>query len=281
MDRASPGPTLVERADRALRSGPLQTLELARTALKLQGNPRAVAAAVFALLGSDPRFQVDGAGVWRLTSRDHPCAPPLRRLTYAVVDVETTGGSFQRGHRVTEVAVVEVRNGEVGTSFQSLVNPGRPIPPRIQGLTGITDAMVAEAPPFEGVAPLLARRLEGRVFVAHNAAFDWGFLHHELLRAFGRGLPEGRLCTVGLGRRLVPGLRSYALDALTRHFSIPIHARHRAHGDALATARLLLHLLDRAEVRGASDLAGLEGLLSGRSGVGTTPGGRGAARFQK
>ena len=133
MDRASPGPTLVERADRALRSGPLQTLELARTALKLQGNPRAVAAAVFALLGSDPRFQVDGAGVWRLTSRDHPCAPPLRRLTYAVVDVETTGGSFQRGHRVTEVAVVEVRNGEVGTSFQSLVNPGRPIPPGSRG----------------------------------------------------------------------------------------------------------------------------------------------------
>lgn len=281
MDRSSAGPTLVERVDRVLRSGPLQTLELARVALNLQGNPQAAAAAVFALLGSDPRFQVDAAGVWSLASGDQPPSPPLRRLTYAVVDVETTGGSFQRGHRITEVAVVEVRNGEVGPSYQSLVNPGRPIPPRIQGLTGITDAMVAEAPPFEGVAPLLARHLEGRVFVAHNAAFDWGFLHHELLRAVGTGLPEGRLCTVRMGRRLVPGLRSYALDPLTRHFSIPIHARHRAHGDALATARLLLHLLDRAEVRGASDLAGLKRLLSDRSGAGSKLGGRGAPRFRK
>ena len=265
-DRALPGPTLVERVDRALRSGPLHTLELARSALKLEGNPRAASAAVFALLGSDPRFQVDGEGVWRLAPGEAP-GPPLRRLTFAVVDVETTGGSFQRGHRVTEVAIVEVRDGEVGTSFQSLVNPGRPIPPRIQGLTGITDAMVAGAPSFEAIAPHVAHRLEGRVFVAHNASFDWGFLDQELVRASGTGLSQPRLCTVRMGRRLVPGLRSYALDPLTRHFAIDIHARHRAHGDALATARLLLHLLSRAEVRGASDLAGLERLLTARGGV--------------
>lgn len=265
MDRSLPGPTLVERADQALRDGPLHTLELARAALNLTGNPGAASAAVFALLGQDSRFQVDGEGVWRLTSLEPP-GPSLRRLGYAVVDVETTGGSYRQGHRITELAIVEVRNGQVGRGFQTLVDPGRPIPPRIQGLTGITDAMVAGAPTFEGVAPAVLRALEGQVFVAHNATFDWGFLHHHLLASTGTGLPEGRLCTLRMGRALVPGLRSYALDPLTRHFNIPIHARHRAHGDALATARLLLFLLDRAERRGASDLAGLHRLLQARAG---------------
>jgi DNA polymerase III epsilon subunit family exonuclease len=263
MDRSPPGPTLVERADQALRDGPLHTLELARTALRLTGNPGAASAAVFALLGRDPRFHVDGEGVWRLTSPEPP-GVPLRRLSFAVVDVETTGGSYRQGHRITELAIVEVRDGQVGPGFHTLVNPGRPIPPRIQGLTGITDAMVAGAPSFEGVVPAVTRCLEGRVFVAHNASFDWGFLHHHLLTASGTGLPEGRLCTVRMGRALVPGLRSYALDPLTRHFGIPIYARHRAHGDALATARLLLLLLARAELRGASDLPGLLRLLRAR-----------------
>ncbi len=263
MARPLPGPTLLERVDRALRGGPLHTLEVARSALSLRGNAGAASAAVFALLGDDPRFEVDDQGMWRLASSD-PVGPPLRRLGYAVVDVETTGGSAARGHRVTEVAIVRVEDGQVGPSFHTLVNPGRPIPPRIQGLTGITDAMVADAPPFEGVAPRVAQALDGRVFVAHNAAFDWGFLQHELMSATGTGLADRRLCTVRMGRALVPGLSSYALDPLTRHFSIPIHARHRAHGDALATARLLLHLLDRAERRGASDLAALERLLAPR-----------------
>jgi DNA polymerase III subunit epsilon len=160
---------------------------------------------------------------------------------------------------------VEVRDGVVGETFQTLVNPGRPIPPRIQGLTGITDEMVRVAPAFEGIAPEVWDRLSGRVFVAHNAAFDWGFLDRELLDALGRGLDAPRLCTVRLGRSLVPGLGSYALDPLARHFSIPIHARHRAFGDALATARLFVHLLERAEALGVSDLGGLHGLMTSPS----------------
>jgi len=258
------GGGLAERARQVLRGKAMSTLELARTVLSLEGNPSAAAAAVFALLGADRRFRVDGQGNWTLApGADGEGA--LRGLTFAVVDVETTGGGPDSGNRVTEVAIVEVRDGGVGESFQSLVNPGRPIPPRIQGLTGITDEMVRSAPSFEGVAPEVWDRLSGKIFVAHNAAFDWGFLDRELLEALGRGLEAPRLCTVRLGRSLVPGLASYSLDPLAQHFSIPIHSRHRAFGDALATARLLIHLLDRAEALGVSDLGGLHGLMAAAS----------------
>jgi DNA polymerase III subunit epsilon len=181
-----------------------------------------------------------------------------------VVDVETTGGSFQRGHRVTEVAVVRVEGGRITDRFEALVNPQRPIPPRIQALTGITDEMVAGAPSFESVARAVADRLRDRIFVAHNVSFDWGFVSGELEATPG-GTPDGdRLCTVRMGRLLVPGLRSYSLDPLTRHFGIHIDGRHRAGGDALATARLLLHLLGEAEARGLHDRASLDLALASR-----------------
>jgi DNA polymerase III subunit epsilon len=260
--------SLLERAGTALSAGPRHTLELAREVLGLTGNAPAASAAVLTLLGSDPRFQVDPDGTWRMADGASRPGPALDALSFAVVDVETTGGSYRRGHRVTEVAVVEVAGGEVRGAFRTLVNPGRGIPPRIQALTGITEAMVAGAPFFEIVAPEVAERLAGRVFVAHNASFDWGFVREELLAATGDVPQVERLCTLRLGRLLVPGLRSYALDPLTRHFSIPIHARHRAHGDALATARLLVHLLDRARARGAGDLEALRGLLERRRATG-------------
>lgn len=271
----TPEPTLRERAGIVLAYGPCHTLELARRVLGLSGNDAAAAAAVFTLLGGDARFRVDASGTWRIDENGEAPGTPLRRVAWAVVDVETTGGSVSQGHRVTEVAVVEVRDGQVGEGFHTLVNPGRPIPPRIQGLTGITDEMVAEAPPFEGIAGELERRLRGRVFVAHNVHFDWGFLRGEFLAASGEVPAMERLCTVRTGRALVPGLRSYALDALAHHFRIPNHARHRAWGDAVATARILVHLLDEAERRGAADLGGLERLLAerGKHGAGRGRGG--------
>jgi len=175
----------------------------------------------------------------------------IRSLEYAIVDVETTGGSFAYGHRITEIAAVRVRgDGRIVDEFRTLVNPERPIPSYITALTNITWDMVRAAPRFADVAPDVARVLGGAVFVAHNAAFDWRFVGAELNRA---GVPiSGRtLCTVRMARKLVPELRSRSLDSLIYFFNIPIEARHRAYGDARATAelfRLLLGRLDDMEV---------------------------------
>jgi DNA polymerase-3 subunit epsilon len=250
-----------------LQRGEAHTLDLAREVLGLSGNAGAASAAVFSLLGSDPRFQVDGRGCWSLVGDPPRPEEELESLPYAVVDVETTGSSYARGHRVTEIAVVEIRDGVIAEDFQTLVNPGRRIPPRISGLTGITDEMVEHAPYFEEVAADLCDWLEGRVFVAHNASFDWGFISSQLGDAIGYVPGEPRLCTMRLARRLAPGLPKRNLDSLAGHFEIPIHARHRAFGDALATARVFLRLLDEARARGIRDLTALQLLLhrKGRS----------------
>ncbi|MFQ5536775.1 MAG: PolC-type DNA polymerase III [Gemmatimonadota bacterium] len=247
-----------------LRGGPAHTLDLAREVLGLQGHAGAAAAAVFQLLGGDSRFSVDARGTWTLVASRVKEAVSLKDASFAVVDVETTGGSRNGGDRITEFALVEVREGVIVDEFSTLVNPGRRIPPRIMALTGISDDMVRGAPYFEDIAGEVERRLEGRVFVAHNAPFDWGFVAMELVRAGGDQLRIPRLCTVRMVRRLVPELRHRNLDVVARHFGVDVHARHRAHGDALATARILLRLLDEAEAHGIRDLRGMERFLDGR-----------------
>lgn len=265
MNRES---SLLRRATVLLQGEPVHTLDLARKVLGLSGNAGAASAAVFALLGADVRFRVDGEGWWSMVAPPPEESEELSRLSFAVVDVETTGGSPGRGHRITEIAVVEVRDGVVGDDFQTLVNPGRSIPPRIAQLTGISNEMVLGAPFFEDIAPEVLNRLEGRVFVAHNASFDWRFVCAQLGDSVGE-VPTGpRLCTVQLAKRLVPGMKRRNLDSLASHFGVPIHARHRAHGDALATARVLLKLLDVARSAGVLDLTGLQNLLSVRGGRG-------------
>lgn len=257
-------PSLVRTAAERLSRGPVHTLELAEEVLGLSGHAGAAASAVFQLLGGDPRFRVDGEGTWTLDPDRIPLGRPLRELSFAVVDVETTGGGRGGGHRMTEIAVVEVRDGAIVDEYQTLLNPGRRIPPGIEALTGISDAMVARAPYFEDVADGVLERLRGRVFVAHNVAFDWGFVSRELVAALGDVPDLPRLCTVRMVRRLVPTLRHRNLDVVSRHFGVPIHARHRAHGDALATARVLLRLLDEAQGRGLDDLASLDAFLQRR-----------------
>jgi len=155
----------------------------------------------------------------------------------AIVDVETTG-AHPAWDRVTEIAVVEVRDGEVRSEWSTLVNPGASIPPAIQALTGITNAMVADAPAFEDLAENLYERLEGRVFVAHNARFDYGFLRHEFERA-GLRFQARTLCTVKLSRRLYPGQAHHNLDSLIARHGLQCAARHRALGDAQAVWQFL------------------------------------------
>lgn len=254
-----PDPSLLQLAWAMLEEGPAPTTDLAREVLGLDGHPGAAAAAVFALLGRDERFQVDGDGLWSLRGgTPRPPGTPLSRLCYAVVDVETTGGSHDGGHRITEIAVVEVRRGAVTDSFHTLVHPGRPVWPSTERLTGITDEMLASAPSFDEIAEEVFRHLSGRVFVAHNAGFDWGWVRAQLRDSLGDVPEVKRLCTISLARRFAPELRYRNLDSLADHFQVPILERHRAHGDALATARILLRLLDRAESLGIGDLHSLK-----------------------
>jgi DNA polymerase-3 subunit epsilon len=151
----------------------------------------------------------------------------------AFVDVETTGSSPVRG-RVTEVGVVlvEARDGQwAAQEWSSLVNPGMPIPPEIAWLTGITNDMVREAPPFAEIAAALAEQLADAVFVAHNARFDYGFLKHEFERA-GLSFAAKTLCTVRLSRDLYPDRAPHSLDAIIARHDLPVRDRHRALGDA-------------------------------------------------
>lgn len=257
--------SLVRAAEQRLLEGPAHTLDLAREVLGLSGHAGAASSAVFQLLGADPRFLVDAAGVWSLDPGLAPLGHPLDDVGFAVVDVETTGGGIDRGHRIIDIAVVEVRGGRITDEYQTLVNPGRRIPTGVVALTGITDGMVAAAPWFEHVAEEVLDRLQGRVFVAHNVTFDWGFVSAELTRALGQAPEMVRMCTMRMVRRFAPALRHRNLDVVSRYFGVDIHGRHRAHGDALATARVLLRLLDEARGRGLDDVASLEWYLRRRS----------------
>lgn len=183
----------------------------------------------------------------------------LTDLSYLVVDVETTGGSPATGHRVTEIAAAMVDGGRVVRVFEQLVDPGRPIPPFITRLTGISDAMVRGAPPFAAIVPGLIELLAGSVFVAHNAAFDWRFVSAELERAVGRTPTARRLCTVRLARLLLPQLPRRSLDHVAGHYGVAGVAtryalrrtsRHSAAGDAVVTAHCLIRLLEDARTSG-------------------------------
>lgn len=162
---------------------------------------------------------------------------------YAIVDIETTGG-YAEHHRVTEIAIYHHDGQQITDHYKTLINPGRKIPQFITGLTGITYEMVKEAPAFEDVAQEIFGWLSNRVFVAHNAHFDYSFLKKEF-EATGLVWNTRKLCTVRLSRKIVPGLHSYSLGRLAESLGITIPDRHRAGGDALATARIFDMLLRR------------------------------------
>jgi DNA polymerase-3 subunit epsilon len=160
------------------------------------------------------------------------------RQEYVVVDVETTGGQGEH-HRITEIAAVRVRDGEIVDRFSTLLNPQRTIPPGITRLTGITPAMVADAPYFADIADDFERFMSGSIFVAHNVDFDYGFISREFGR-LGLSFRYPRLCTCASMRKLYPGRRSYSLAALAEAYDISLKQHHRAMCDAEAAAQLLL-----------------------------------------
>ena len=255
--RFAPDGVLVRKALARLERGPCDTRELAVEMFGIRGGPRGIARELVTQVLEGVPDVVRGSGegdVWRLAGRGSRSARPRRdrlgELRYAVVDVETNGGIAGSGGRIVEIAIVQVDGGAIGDCYSTLVDGGVTIPPWITRLTGIRTEMTHGAPSFSQICEPVRERLSGRVFVAHNAGYDWGFLCAEMRRA-GAAVPRGpRLCTVHLARRLLPGLDRRGLDAVADYYGIEIRERHRARGDALATARVLLRMLADAERRG-------------------------------
>ncbi len=162
---------------------------------------------------------------------------------YVCVDLETTGGNALQ-HRIIEVGLVAVAPDGTTERWSSLVQPGSRIPALIEAFTGITNEAVAQAPPFERIAAEVMARLQGRLFVAHNARFDYGFLRAEF-RRLGLRLQLSVLCTVKLSRRLFPTEHRHNLDAVIARHGLVCTARHRALGDAEVLADFLAQMRQR------------------------------------
>lgn len=287
IDTRAAATLLATRAADFLEAGPADPVSLISYVCNLPGAPRIVAEHMAeAIFAGRPEFSRDIAGRWLLSppATGYDVAPRqtsgvggsgasavhaadlLTRLSYVVVDVETTGGRHKAGDRITEIAAVVIRDGKLVDVFETLVNPQRTIPRFITQLTNISWNMVKDAPTFAAIEPQLVEFLSGNVFVAHNANFDWRFLFGEIVRASGRELVGRQLCTVRLARKILPQLPRRSLDHVARYYGVEITGRHRAAGDAIATAHCLLRLLDDAADRGCLTWDDLELLIGARRG---------------
>ena len=157
-------------------------------------------------------------------------------MNFVIVDVETTGGS-PKNSKITELAMYKYDGEKIIDEFVTLINPEQQIPEFIVRLTGITDAMVENAPRFYEIAKKVLEFTEDCIFVAHNVAFDYGMFRHEF-KSLGFDFRLPHLCTVRASRYVIPGHASYSLGKLSRALEIAIVGRHRAGGDALATTKL-------------------------------------------
>ncbi len=158
-------------------------------------------------------------------------------MLFTVVDIETTGGSAQKD-RIIDFAAILTDGKEIIDSYQTLINPERHIPEFITSLTGINDSMVEDAPLFSEVAARIDDFTKGKIFVAHSVNFDFSFVKNEF-KKLGHHYDRKKLCTVRLSRKIFPGYRSYSLGKICGELGISISDRHRAYGDAEATAILL------------------------------------------
>jgi len=204
------------------------------------------------LIDGDERFRFDG-GRWRARVHD-TLSRAIGDTPFVVVDLETTGGGPD-AEGITEIGAVRVTGGRLTDTFSTLVNPRKPIPPFVVGLTGITDDMVKDAPT---IADALPRFLEfvgpDAVLVAHNAAFDMGHLDAAHRALAGRPLERPSLCTLRLARRLLPEQKRRSLDVVASVLGIGCADRHRALADARIAAEVLCVFLERTAERGIARL---------------------------
>ncbi len=173
---------------------------------------------------------------------------------FAIIDIETCGGKFNYPNgRITEICILIHDGLTVVEKFSTLINPECYISPLYTDITGITNQMVAGAPKFSQVAKKIHELTDGRTFVAHNVSFDYNFIRDEFA-SLGFHFHRNKLCTVQLSRKLIPGHKSYGLGKICEALNIPNNARHRAEGDAVATAKLFDMLLE-AKMRQKGQIA--------------------------
>jgi DNA polymerase III epsilon subunit family exonuclease len=205
-----------------------------------------------AIVSRDGRLSLNG-NVIELSEPDHD-AIDLCETSFVVFDLETTGAKAPPC-RITEIGAFKVENCEVVGEFQTLLNPEVPIPPFITALTGISDAMVADAPRFAEVVDDFLEFIGDSVLVAHNSPFDLGFLNHEISMVHEDcrvGNPA--LCTVQLSRRLLPDIENHKLKTVASYYSVDLINHHRASDDAHATARIFINLLKMLDEQGIKNL---------------------------
>jgi DNA polymerase-3 subunit epsilon len=205
------------------------------------------------LVRNDSRFRIDQTHL--AISEDSLEHRPLNEITFVVLDVEAIIAR-SRPARIIELGAYRIYNGQITAEFQTLLNPEVPLPRFIAALTGISDQMLEPAPKFAEIAAAWLDFAGDAVLVAHNSNFDLPLLNREIERVFpGHRMRNPELCTVNLARRLLRNSTGHNLDALAEHFGFEITERHRAAGDARATARVLLCLLAQLQEHGVLTLA--------------------------
>jgi DNA polymerase-3 subunit epsilon len=205
------------------------------------------------LVRNDSRFRIDQTHL--AISDDSLELRPLNEITFVVLDVEAIIAR-SRPARIIELGAYRIHDGQITAEFQTLLNPEVPLPRFITSLTGISDQMLEPAPKFAEIAGAWLDFAGDAVLVAHNSDFDLPLLNREIERVFpGHRMGNPELCTVNLARRLLRNSGGHNLDALAAHFGFEITERHRAAGDAHATARVLLCLLAQLQEHGVRTLA--------------------------
>jgi DNA polymerase-3 subunit epsilon len=245
-----------------VRGEPLDAVEAVRLLLASPAAPEPICREVLAVLvRHDQRFCPGAAGDLLSLKHWESPDPDLAEVPFVALDLETTGARAGTS-KITEIGAVRLEGFREVGRFHSLVNPQRPIPPMITHITGITQQMVADAPRIEEIVPDLLEFLQGAVIVAHNAAFDVGFLNYELQRLKGRRLGEGAIDTLPLARLLAPGLPNYRLGTVADALGAPVAACHRALADAEAVSHVFVTLAGRLQERGVTRLGEARVFLS-------------------
>lgn len=226
----------------------------------VQSFPEAYSAAkkngIRLLLGLEA-YVVDDGGLIVYRERTEPLTD---ETTYVVFDTETTGLNA-REDTLIEIAAVKVRGGEIVDTYAKLIDPGRPLSPKITDLTGISNDMVAGQPTLEQVLPEFREFVEGTILVAHNAEFDVGFLNQCAERIGMEPWTEPVIDTLALARALYPGEKNYRLKTLTQKFGVELVNHHRALADSEATARVFFKMIEACASRQLTDLADLNQLI--------------------
>lgn len=216
------------------------------------------------VVNRDPRLAFADDEDVQVIGGDH-AEIDLRKTSFVVFDLETTGAKAPPC-RITEIGACRVADGRIVEEFNTLVNPGVPIPPFITSLTGISDEMVADAPAFADIAADFLDFIGDSILIAHNARFDMGFLNHEIGRIYEDyrvGNPS--LCTVNLSRRLLPDIENHKLKTIANHYEIALVNHHRAGDDARATAEIFINLLEMMLSRGMKSFGAARSFSFNRS----------------